>query len=287
MANMATHDLVMTNEQFDYFRQLANTHAGIALADHKKLMVKRRVSKRVRALGMRSLEEYRDLLCSPAGALEVPRFVNALTTNKTSFFREDHHFSHLRDIAIPALLSRSGYDRVQRLRIWSAGCSSGQEPYSIAMIVDRTVGRKEHVDARILATDIDTDIIDYASRGVYSQHEALDVPVALRRRYLAATDRTREWYVVAPELRHRVAFKPLNLHGPWPMRSAFDAIFCRNVVIYFSKEDQRILFDRFADVLNPGGYLYIGHSESLYQITDRFRLIGQNIYQKVSECTND
>ena len=267
----------MTDRQFVFFRDLAKEQAGIILPDYKRNMVYRRVSKRLSALKLRDFASYQEFLLAPDNAAEIEFFVNALTTNKTEFFRENHHFEHLASVVLPGLVKRQGTGR--KLRIWSAGCSSGQEPYSIAMTLAETMPDLPRWDAKILATDIDTAMIEQGRRGVYPATEILEVPMPQRQKYI---DMQANSGRMGDALRSLITFNQLNLHGPWPMKGKFEAIFCRNVIIYFDKPSQCELFDRFADLLVDGGYLYIGHSESLYKVTERFRSIGQSIYQRIA-----
>jgi chemotaxis protein methyltransferase CheR len=190
-------------------------------------------------------------------AVERNRMVAALTTNFTRFFREGHHFNHLKTEALPPLLSSLRQGR--RLRIWSAGCSNGQEPYTIAMSLLEVMPDAASYDVRILATDINTDVLAQAEAGVYDESALADVPAAFRERWF---ERAGEKRRVKDEVRNLIAFRQLNLIQPtWPMRGQFEIIFCRNVAIYFDEETQERLWSRFAQVLLPGSYLYIGHSE--------------------------
>lgn len=270
----------ITDKEFGFIRQLAMTHAGISLADYKRNMVYRRVTKRLRALDLVHVADYCRLLADPANAAEIEELINALTTNKTSFFREGHHFEHFAKVALPKIMERAALDHNRRLRVWSAGCSSGQEPYSLAMTLLDNAQKITGWDVRILATDIDTDILAKAQAGVYARDDMTTVPPALMRAFVDNVAGDPEHCRISDRVRAHVVFKPLNLHEPWPMRGPFDSIFCRNVVIYFDKPTQCALFDRFADILRDGGYLYLGHSESLYKVSDRFRPMGQSIYQK-------
>lgn len=244
-------------------------------------MMFRRLSRRLTARGLNDFDEYCALLDSPEGQSEMQMMVNALTTNKTEFFRENHHFSHFARTAIPAVIGAGAVQR-KRLRIWSAGCSSGQEPYSIAMTLARAVPDLASYDARILATDIDTEVLAKAERGIYSSQDLAAVPDDLRHTFFQPADGQPGHFRAMAELRALTAFLPLNLIGDWPMKGRFDVIFCRNVVIYFDKPTQARLFDRFADILMPGGFLYIGHSESLFRISDRYGDIGQSIYRRIA-----
>ena len=270
----------MSGEQFDFFRKLALQSAGISIPDFKRSMVHRRILKRLMALNINSFDDYIILLNDERGATEIEFFVNALTTNKTSFFRESHHFDHLAKVAIPEFQASALATGKRQLRIWSAGCSSGPEPYSIAITLADHLPQLSSWDAKILATDIDTEIVQRASIGIYSPAEIEDVDSLTRRRHFS--DLENGHWGVADELRKLVVFNQLNLHGEWPMQKKFDAIFCRNVIIYFDKPAQRLLFDKFANVMKQDAFLYIGHSESLFRVTDRFEPIGQNIYRKVA-----
>lgn len=267
----------MSDAQFECFRDLAKTHAGISLPGHKRNMVYRRVSKRLAALGLKGFDAYRNLLSGPDADAEFQHFINVLTTNKTEFFRENHHFEHLASAILKP--DRQGG---RRLRVWSAGCSSGQEPYSIAMTLVESLADLPRWDAKILATDIDTEMIEFGRRGIYSDAEMLSIPTKLRQKFVEALPGETGRGRMPDSLRSLITFNRLNLHGPWPMKGKFDVIFCRNVIIYFDTPDQCRLFDRFADLLCDGGYVYIGHSESLYKVTERFRPIGQSIYQRIA-----
>lgn len=276
---------VLTDSQFRFFGRLAYDKAGIVIADFKRSMVLRRVLRRVKALELCSVDEYCRLLNGPAGEVEIEQLINALTTNKTSFFREAHHFDHLREYSIPALVARKHAERSTRLRIWSAGCSSGEEAWSIAMAAAEALsGRPPSAgtwDLKILATDIDTEMVAAAKRARYLRAELAPVAVAAQHRYFEPVVDDDESVQVADELRRLVTFKSLNLHDEWPFQGPFDIIFCRNVVIYFDRSAQRQLFDRFAEMLAEGGLLYCGHSESLLSLSDRFRPVGRSVYARV------
>ena len=275
-------ELPLSDGQFNYIRGLAMTHAGIEIADYKKNMVRRRISKRLRVLGYTNHRDYCEMLGSPAGEDEIQPLINALTTNKTEFFREYHHFQHMEQTLVPKWVTAKEKQQSKRLRIWSAGCSTGQEPYSIAMSLSNAMPSLANWDAKILATDIDTDVLDVARHGVYGADCVDSIPAAYCEKYLEADGKDNAEWRIAQPVRSLLTFRSLNLHGAWPMRGPFDLIFCRNVVIYFDKESQRRLFDRFAELLPIGGLLYCGHSESLFGICSRFRAIGKSIYEKVS-----
>ena len=271
----------ISQENFDLIREIARSHAGIVIADFKRNMVFRRVSKRLRELNLSAVSDYCAILTGPHGEREIQPLINALTTNKTDFFREAHHFDHMAKIALPRLREQAKAAGQRRLRIWSAGCSSGEEPYSIAMTLADSMGDLNHWDARILATDIDTETLKKGTAGIYDIGDSQGIPAAMQSKYVRTMRADKTRCSMSQMLRTLVAFKPLNLLDPWPMNGPFDIIFCRNVVIYFSKDTQRDLFDRFADLIRIGGFLYIGHSESLYRVSNRFKIAGQSIYQRV------
>jgi chemotaxis protein methyltransferase CheR len=274
------HEFKFTNADFAFIAGMIGQHTGIMLGSHKRNLVYGRLARRLRALDLQDFGEYCDLLKGPEGAAEVGLLVNAITTNMTSFFREAHHFDHLRDFLAKRMTERRGGAR-SRLRIWSAGCSSGEEPYSIAMTMREACN--DHLpgwDAKILATDIDTSVLATAETGIYPEDRITPVPPAYRARYIAPGPGRA--IAVADSLRSLISFKQLNLLEDWPMSGPFDVIFCRNVVIYFDKPTQRRLFDRFADMLAEGGLLYVGHSESLFRVCDRFAAAGRTIYRKIA-----
>ncbi len=274
-------DSKLGEREFAFLAELIKRHTGIVLGANKREMLHARLAKRVRKLGLTGFPEYCALIAGPDGAEELRHALNAVTTNLTRFFREPHHFQHLSEVALPRLVaSRAAEGR--RLRLWSAGCASGEEPYSMAMALHSALPDIERWDARILATDIDTTMVERGREGVYDAVQAETVPEELRRRYLAPIPVAPRRIAVADCLRPLVAFKPLNLLGPWPMKGPFDVIFCRNVVIYFDRDTQARLFERFADILADDGFLYIGHSESLFSLTRRFELIGRTVHRKAA-----
>lgn len=276
------HEMEFTAQDFDFIRRLVLERTGIALSESKQELVYGRLAKRLRSLGLTRFSEYCKYVANHDE--ELPEVVNAITTNLTSFFRESHHFDYLRDEVMPALLRVNAASR--RIRIWSAGCSSGEEPYSIAMVVREMVPENQGWDVRILATDIDTNVLDRARSGFYPADRVTGVPESCRRRYLSkGTGDDAGRIRMRDDIRDMIAFRQLNLIEEWPMRGPFDIIFCRNVVIYFDKTTQRLLFDRYANILVPGGHLFIGHSETLYKVSERFELIGRTIYRRVDRPT--
>jgi len=254
--------------------------AGILMPPNKAQLVYGRLAPRVRACGLSSFAEY--IARIEHDAAERTQAINALTTNHTSFFRESHHFDHFMDQAWPALDARLATRG--RVRIWSAACSSGEEPYSLLMAIfgkERGTGQRlARTDLRVLATDLSTEILATAARGRYALDTAAGVPAALRSVWMAESGGQAE---VHPLIRDRVAFRKLNLLEAWPMKGSFDAIFCRNVMIYFDDPTKERLQSRLADCLVPGGFLYIGHSERLAaSVAPRFACVGRTTFQKVS-----
>ena len=274
---MEQGELALSDREFNRVKARVYAEAGISLSDAKRTLVVSRLGKHVRALGLASFDAYLDYLERHASAQETQEFVNALTTNLTRFWREDHHFAHLVDYVRALMEATQRRGGRPRLRIWSAGCSTGQEPYTIALTLLAALPELKRWDFRILATDIDTNVVARAAGGVYPESELSGLSPERVRLFEAAGD----GMVRIPEAAHQlISFKPLNLmQHPWPMRGPFDAIFCRNVAIYFDKKTQGELFGRLGAMLTPGGFLYIGHSENLGAGGEGFKLVGKTIYQ--------
>lgn len=267
------------HRDFAVIAEIARSRAGIMLGPQKSDLVYARLSKRVRKLGFRTFRDYCLLLTSPDGEAERDAVVNALTTNLTRFFREPHHFEHLARTILPEVARIPAQDgKRKRLRIWSAACSSGEEPYSIALTVLGAHPEAAMWDTKILATDIDTDVLGRARTARYMPSQVEKVPLHFRPgAFEPLPDGSLR---ISRPIRSLISFKTLNLHGSWPMKGPFDAIFCRNVMIYFDRPIQTRLIDRMADMLVPGGALYLGHSESLHGVSRRFELTGRTIYRK-------
>jgi chemotaxis protein methyltransferase CheR len=256
---MVEGEFVFTEGDFRKIAAMVHGDAGIALPETKATLVYSRLAKRLRALGLASFQDYCELVAGADGVDERQRMLAALTTNVTRFFREPHHFDHLRDNVLPALLAAARAGR--KVRLWSAACSSGQEPYSMAMTILSAAPDAASLNIRILATDIDPNMVADARNGFYAEGLMAGVSEEHRRRWTApAADRTGH-VQVCDQARTLVTFNELNLIGDWPMKGRFDAIFCRNVAIYFDDDTQARLWSRFAPLLPVGGVLYIGHSE--------------------------
>lgn len=269
---------LFTDNNFNTLRKIVGEQTGISLSDHKRDLVYGRLTKRLRILGVGSFDEYCDLLQNNPGD-EMEHFTNAITTNLTSFFREQHHFDFLSQELILELLEKNQHSR---LRIWSAGCSTGEEPYSIAITLRESIPNIDRHDIRILATDLDSNVVKQAASGIYPVSRVENMPKEKLRRWFHKGKGDRAGHVkVRNELQNMISFRQLNLMHEWPMRGHFDIIFCRNVVIYFDKPTQSVLFDRFANQAQEQAHLFIGHSENLNNVTDRFSLIGKTIYRKL------
>lgn len=265
---------------FEAVCKLLYKQAGISLNENKRDLVYGRLSRRLRALKIDSFEHYLGHLSSSEGVAERVHFVNALTTNLTAFFREPHHFDYLCKEVLPEAMRRHAGDR--RVRMWSAGCSTGEEPYSIAMVVREQLPPKSTWDVKLLATDLDSEVVATAKRGVYSAERISGLPKPRIGKWFKNVGGGASAGVQASDtLQEMITFKQLNLMQEWPMRGPFDLIFCRNVVIYFDKPTQRKLFERYADILVEGGYLFLGHSESMHNVSERFELVGRTIYRKI------
>jgi chemotaxis protein methyltransferase CheR len=277
-------DCGISNQEFQLIQQLVKEHTGISLGEHKRSLVASRLGKRLRALNLGSFRSYYDFLVGERGAEELENFVNAMTTNKTDFYRERVHFDFLEREIVPALKARAARTGERRVRIWSAGCSTGEEPYTIALTLCEGLGRLLTWDVRILASDIDTDVLAQAERGVYARERVTDIPPPLLHRYfLEGTGSNAGFVKAGRELRSLVTFRRINLlDEPWPIHTVFDCIFCRNVIIYFDKATQNRLMERFAEYLKEDGHLFLGHSESLYGVCDRLAFLRNTIYRRIA-----
>jgi chemotaxis protein methyltransferase CheR len=273
-------EFIFTEQDFYVLRELINRHTGICLSEAKKELVYSRLTRRLRQLKLKSFATYCQLLQSDASGGELVHFINAVTTNLTAFFREPHHFEYLCRSLMPELAAKKAGR--QRYRFWSAGCSTGEEPYSMAMCIRESLPAQNYYDIKILATDLDSSVLDVAISGLYTAEKLKTIlPHRQNKWFLKGETNSHGLMQVLPDLQNLITFRQLNLMHEWPMKGPFDVIFCRNVVIYFDKPTQRVLVERFANLLGPGGYLFLGHSESLFKVTDRFKLVGQTIYQKI------
>jgi chemotaxis protein methyltransferase CheR len=265
----------MSRATFSRFRGLIYRLSGIALGEGKEGLVRARVSKRMRLLGLQDYDAYLDQLLSDPSGEEIIHLLDVISTNVTSFFREESHFQALSEIT-----ARWRTEKRSRLRLWSAACSTGEEPYSMAMtLLEALDGRP--IDLKILATDLSTRALARACAGSYGADRTALVPRDFRARYFESDVRYPSMLRVGPELRRIVSFARLNLaRPPFPMSGPFDAVFCRNVMIYFDMEIRRHLLAQIHSLLRPGGYLFVGHSESLSGLTAGLKTVHPSVYVK-------
>jgi len=281
MTALALKEMVLREKEFRLISDLVYEHCGINLHHGKKELVRARLAKRLRAGSFRTFSAYvRHVLADTTGR-ELSLLVDSLSTNLTKFFREAQHFECLRARLLPPLLEARRRRRDLRLRAWSAGCSSGEEPYSIAITLLEALQGEGRWDIKILATDVSTRMLAQARRGIYDAGRVAPIPLPLRHKYLVRMrGEGPETYEVGEDLRRVVIFQYLNLIKDWPIKTPLDFIFCRNVMIYFDKLTQTRLVRRFYDLLTPGGVLFTGHSESLTGVEHNFRYLQPTIYIK-------
>ncbi len=267
-----------SDRHFERLRKSVREHTGIHLSDAKRELVYGRLSRRIRKLGLSGFDDYCGLIDNE-DETELTEFMNAITTNLTSFFRESHHFDYVAQSAVPELMKQNGVGK--KIRVWSAGCSTGEEPYSIAITLMEAVPNIESWDVRILATDLDSNVLTKAQAGVYPVERVESLSrTRLRRWFNKGKGENAGLVRVCDDIKSLISFKQLNLMHEWPFRGPFDVLFCRNVVIYFEKSTQRDLFSRYANILQDRGLLFIGHSETLFKVSDRFKPLGKTIYRK-------
>jgi len=271
-------EFLFTERDFKEIAALVYNACGIVLGEHKREMVYSRIARRIRERKLTDFSTYLAYLNSHKDQ-EFDAFINALTTNLTSFFRESHHFDYLKKQLVPALLVQNKNSR--RVRIWSAGCSTGEEPYSLAMALHELF--PSNWDVKILATDLDSNVLKKAHTGVYSAANVNGLDDALLKRWFLKS-KDGESYKVKPKLQQLISFKRLNLLQDWPMKGPFDLILCRNVVIYFDKDTKDLLFKRYAEILAPHGHLFLGHSETMGKEHTEFKNLGKTMYQKAADA---
>jgi chemotaxis protein methyltransferase CheR len=280
LANSSSHSdgPSLGDTEFEFIRHVIAENAGIVLGPNKRQLVQGRLARRLRELGLPNYESYCDHVRN-SGPEELVGLINAITTNVTSFFRENHHFDALASYMIPEAMKRNSASR--RLRIWSAGCSTGEEPYCLAMVLSEALPSSVRWDAKILATDIDSDVLASAQQGVYPVDRMGAISEArMRRCFRRGVGENAGHAMVQPDIARLITFRPLNLLQSWPMGGPFDIIFCRNVMIYFDHPTREKLVSRFASMLAPEGYLCVGHSESIHGGSSPFQLVGKTIYRK-------
>ncbi len=269
-------DYALSSDEFEQFRALVYQESGISLNDNKKSLIVSRLAKRVRALGLESFQAYYDLVVGDPGGDEFTHMLDLISTNKTDFFREPKHFEFLRDEILPNL------NTTKQVRIWSSACSSGEEPYTIGMVLFDGVAAPAQWDFKILASDISTRVLSHAAAGLYEEDRVKGLSSDLvRRHFLKGRGAHAGWLKVKPHLSDMIRFRRINLMDErYPIKSPLDVIFCRNVMIYFDRPTQERLMAKFYRYLKPGGYLFIGHSESLQWVEHSFKTVAPTIYRK-------
>ncbi|WP_415200828.1 CheR family methyltransferase [Silvibacterium sp.] len=281
--------LTMSALDFKRFRELVHQHTGIWLRDGKNVMLASRLTRRVKHHGLQNFSEYYDYLERSRDDNEIAELINCVTTNKTSFFRESHHFDFLRDVVVPERMKAARGGQAKSIRIWSAACSTGEEPYSISMsLCDALCGRDgasfggmSSWNIEIIASDIDTTVLDTASRGVYQENLLGDVTPGLRQKYfLRGKGESSGFVKVKPELRRLIAFSRINLMDKvWPLSGKFHVIFFRNALIYFNQDTQEMFLRRMIRLLEPRGYLILGHSEHIPWLNDAVTPLNHTVFQ--------
>lgn len=278
----ASEDLTHLSERsFSRLARYITNELGIKMPDTKLTMVQSRLMRRVRELGLPSVERYTEYFFDAENAHEREYFINAITTNKTDFFREPEHFDYLVQHAIPMLQSMSGETGIH-LKVWSAGCSSGEEPYTLAMVLSEYGRSQSSFDFEILATDVSTRVLNIAQNGIYQQTHVGPVPPEMRKRYLMrGQNQSANLMRIVPALRRKISFHQLNfMKDVYNIRAVFDVIFFRNVMIYFDKPTQEAVIRRLCRCLVPGGYLFAGHSESLAGLDVPLNSVYTAVYRK-------
>lgn len=270
----------ISDREFVLFRDLVHRESGINLTDNKKQLVIGRLGKRLRVLGLKSFKDYYSYLVGEGGLDELTILLDHISTNKTDFFREVGQFDFLRYQLVPQLKNRWKTDR---LRIWSAACSTGEEPYSIAITLLEAIPDIDSYDVKILASDISTKVLDVADKGVYEADKLKPLPYdVMQRHFLAGVGDNNGRFRVKGHLRDKVVFRRINLHeGIYPIKTEFDLIFYRNAMIYFDKPTQAEVIRKITGYLKPGGYLFLGHSETLHGIDCHLDYVRPNVYKKM------
>ncbi len=275
---------VMSDYDFNRFRHLIYESCGINLTSAKKTMLTARLKKRIRDLNLSSFGHYFTYVSNEKNrSEELVRMIDVVSTNKTDFFREPKHFNFMFNETLPHLIEAGIWKAGRKLNVWSAGCSTGEEPYTLAMILAEYVLNSPSLDFNILASDISTRVLDIATKGIYPESVTEPVPSAMKHRYLMRGKGSQKSFLrVVPEIRNKILFQRINLNdrSDFSIKTKMDIIFCRNVIIYFDRNTQIKLFERFYDQLLPGGFLFIGHSETLHGINDNFCPVAGSTYKK-------
>jgi chemotaxis protein methyltransferase CheR len=274
---------VMSDVEFNNLKMLIHSNFGINLTSTKKIMLSTRLSRRLKELNLSAFNDYYNLLQTSSGqVVEYNYLIDAVTTNKTDFFRENKHFELLQNDLLKKIIKEKSFSFEKKIYCWSAGCSTGEEPYTLAMVLADFFSRYQTGDFEIFATDISNGVLRVAKNAVYNEIDINPIPEALRKKYLlrGKNDRKGEFRII-PSLREKVCFRQLNLmDSDFLINRKLDIVFCRNVIIYFDRQTQIDFFNKIYDVLSPGGLLFIGSSETLFNINDRFTPIGPTVYKK-------
>ncbi|MFP4084080.1 MAG: CheR family methyltransferase [Desulfonatronovibrio sp.] len=271
---------MLAERDFKRLSQFISSECGIKVPPTKKTMLESRLQKRLRALGMSDYKDYCEYLFSLKGMdIEMPHLLDAVTTNTTHFFRESKHFDYLYNTVLPEWFEQN--NRYGELVLWSAGCSTGEEPYTLAMVLSEFADHNPGFSFTIVATDINNEVLEMAHKAVYPEDKIENIPPLLRRKYLLRSrDRKMKVVRIVPELRNKVRFRRLNFMGEFGFREPLDIIFCRNVMIYFDRPVQEKLLQKFVHHLSRGGYIFIGHSESLSGMDLGLEQVAPTVYRK-------
>jgi chemotaxis protein methyltransferase CheR len=272
----------LSDRDFSRLSSFIQGYAGIQLPPSKKVMLESRVRKRIQGVGLSSYAQYCNYVLGPGKADETVHLINAVTTNKTDFFREPQHFQYLVERALPALVHEYGAGQSRTCMVWSAGCSSGEEPYTLAMVLAEFAERCRPFTSMVLGTDICTEVLEHAKRAIYTEESIAPVPPHMLKKYvLRSKDRSRGLVRIAPVLRKHLRFRRLNfLDGDFAVREPIDVIFCRNVFIYFDRRTQEQILNRFVKHLTPGGFVFLGHSETINGMDVPLVQVAPTIYRK-------
>ncbi|RKY82636.1 chemotaxis protein CheR [candidate division KSB1 bacterium] len=274
-------DVVLSENIFKKLGSFIQSECGIKMPPGKRLMVQSRLMKRLRALEISSFEEYWAFIQSTEGKDEVINLINAVSTNKTDFFREPDHFKYLIDTVLPELIKNRPSEIREPFKFWSAGCSTGEEPYTLAMVLSDFAEKNRSFKFKILATDISTKVIEHGRIAIYSKERIDPIPMKMKQKYLLKSkDPAKKVVRIIPELRSKVIFRRLNFLDNFRLKEKVEVIFCRNVVIYFDRDIQKKLVEKFYEQLVPGGFLFMGHSETINGLNTKFRTVAPTVYQK-------
>lgn len=274
-------DVVLSENIFKKLGSFIQSECGIKMPPGKRLMVQSRLMKRLRALEISSFEEYWAFIQSTEGKDEVINLINAVSTNKTDFFREPDHFKYLIDTVLPELIKNRPSEIREPFKFWSAGCSTGEEPYTLAMVLSDFAEKNKNFKFKILATDISTKVIEHGRIAIYSKERIDPIPMKMKQKYLLKSkDPAKKVVRIIPELRSKVIFRRLNFLDNFRLKEKVEVIFCRNVVIYFDRDIQKKLVEKFYEQLVPGGFLFMGHSETINGLNTKFRTVAPTVYQK-------